>query len=535
MTTYEGYKVVGHVNPVGAYPAYVIPVTRMEGQDYAIYLSENDLIDLRLISGYVKHPPRTLSEEPPYCSERLRSRLFAFNQHNSVLYGHADVLDFWSYAVNHEQILEIYPFPAIDIAVDTRLRGCIITALAASVRVLSDSRTGKAFIDNWYNSQISELKQEFAGELVLPELWTELQAETLLLHISEMAAVSIMRQTAKEFFSRRDLVVHADRLEGRESRRLIDTLLELTADICIEHDQVVAWHAFFDFYVLKIDPAAIARRLSLRGIAAVQEEANKAMSVLLNVVAREKARNPVLSGLTEQGVRTVLASSRVFARPQGMDIVFCIDVTGSMEPFIEATKGIVSRFHEALVEGLKLRGLTVSQARARVVAFRDYFCDQEPMRQTSFMLLPQEEWALRSIVRGLAPEGGGDDPESSLEALAIAMDSEWVSGGSDSGHVIMLFTDAPAHALEESSKRYPVNYPTDLPRSLSELRAKWDHFCATSRAAVQRIVLFAPNAYPWTEIGHEWPNTIHIVSSAGDGLKGVPEDLIVESIARGLD
>jgi len=60
-------------------------------------------------------------------------------------------------------------------------------------------------------------------------------------------------------------------------------------------------------------------------------------------------------------------------------------------------------------------------------------------------------------------------------------------------------------------------------------------FCSQSHAAVQRFVLFAPDLAPWNEIAREWPNTIHIASQAGAGLNAVPDDLIVESIARGLE
>ena len=259
------------------------------------------------------------------------------------------------------------------------------------------------------------------------------------------------------------------------------------------------------------------------------------MSTLLSIVDQERCRNQVLGGLTHAGIRAALASSRLVSRPQGIDIAFCIDVTSSMEPFIDTTRRIVSGFHDALGHRMNLRGLSAGQVRARVIAFRDYFHDKEPMRETSFLRLPQEEWALKSIVDGLVPDGGGDAPESSLEALSLALDSAWLSGGPDSVHIVVLLTDAPAHRLDKSKEGTMVSrYPDGMPGSLAELESKWNRFCAESNAGVQRLVIFAPDTYPWHEIGGGWANVLHLISSAGEGLRMVPEDLIVESIALGL-
>ena len=58
-----------------------------------------------------------------------------------------------------------------------------------------------------------------------------------------------------------------------------------------------------------------------------------------------------------------------------VDIVFCIDVTGSMTPIIDAVKANALGFYDDVQTNLTAKGKNVAQLRVRVVAFRDFVAD----------------------------------------------------------------------------------------------------------------------------------------------------------------
>ncbi|MET0423083.1 MAG: VWA domain-containing protein, partial [Actinoplanes sp.] len=55
-----------------------------------------------------------------------------------------------------------------------------------------------------------------------------------------------------------------------------------------------------------------------------------------------------------------------------VDIVFCIDVTGSMYPALDQVQEGALTFHKRLEESLAARGRALSDLRLRVVAYRDF-------------------------------------------------------------------------------------------------------------------------------------------------------------------
>jgi len=221
-----------------------------------------------------------------------------------------------------------------------------------------------------------------------------------------------------------------------------------------------------------------------------------------------------------------------------VDIVMCIDITGSMNPVLEAVKDSSLRFHQRLHAMMASKGKEISQLRLRVVAFRDFGDDaSDAIEQTGFLWLPEQAAEFERFVRGLRAGGGGDIPESGLEALALAVNSPWEKGLDRRRHVIVMFTDAPAHPLGTVGVS-EQNYPKDIPRTMDELFEQWGY--ARSQSAVmeqsaKRLVLFAPEAEPWKEtIGEDWDLTLHFPSKAGEGLEEFEMDEIIETIANSL-
>ncbi|MGN5377995.1 vWA domain-containing protein [Streptomyces lasalocidi] len=183
------------------------------------------------------------------------------------------------------------------------------------------------------------------------------------------------------------------------------------------------------------------------------------------------------------------------------------------------------------------KGKAISQLRLKVIAFRDFGDDaSNAIQQTGFLRLPEQGRDFEEFVRGIDASGGGDIPESGLEALALAINSPWEQGLDRRRHVIVMFTDAPAHALGTHAS--VQSYPADIPRSLDELFEQWGY--ARSQTAVmeqsaKRLVLFAPDQAPWSDpIAEEWDLTLHFASKAGQGLEEFEMDEIIETIANSL-
>src|SRR4051812_2547683 len=92
-----------------------------------------------------------------------------------------------------------------------------------------------------------------------------------------------------------------------------------------------------------------------------------------------------------------------------VDIVFCIDCTGSMEPVLEQVKSSALSFHERLAEAMSEKRKHISNLRIRTIAYRDYLHDRpdEVMLATPFFSLPEDAPAFDAAVRMLTPFGGG--------------------------------------------------------------------------------------------------------------------------------
>jgi len=100
-----------------------------------------------------------------------------------------------------------------------------------------------------------------------------------------------------------------------------------------------------------------------------------------------------------------------------VDLVLCIDCTGSMTPVIDMVKENALTFHEQLTKALLECDREVEQLRVKVIGFRD-LCYGEPLEESPFFDLPQSEKEFEKFVSKLVATGGGDAPETALDAIA---------------------------------------------------------------------------------------------------------------------
>lgn len=230
-----------------------------------------------------------------------------------------------------------------------------------------------------------------------------------------------------------------------------------------------------------------------------------------------------------------------------VDIVMCIDVTYSMSPVIDTVKNQALQFWPDLKEAMEEAEKNVKDVRVKVIGFRDFEADGENALQVSrFFNLSDEEGTdaqeYKNFVNGLEAEGGGPIPENSLEALTLALQSDWVAKapGTKTRHIVVMFTDAPSHTFEEANPSNPA-YPNNMPASLEELSGLWMTTSGGQQGsktkisqAAKRLIIFAPEEYPWPNIYSSWDQVAYHPSTAGDGLDDVTYEDIINAVVKSV-
>lgn len=182
-----------------------------------------------------------------------------------------------------------------------------------------------------------------------------------------------------------------------------------------------------------------------------------------------------------------------------VDVVMCIDVTGSMSSIINTVKRNAIGFYDSFKQACDEEGIILTGLNTQVMAFRDLNVDS-PWLQTSVTYnLPTRTDDFKLFVNSLYATGGGDTPESGLEVLDKAFSkTDW---GQDDGYhrqVIILWTDAP-YLIGEYAQT-----------TLEDLSAKWNKM-----PSGRRLILFAPNGDGGNSNGgswgklDSWTNVIH--------------------------
>ena len=218
-----------------------------------------------------------------------------------------------------------------------------------------------------------------------------------------------------------------------------------------------------------------------------------------------------------------------------VEVAIVIDATGSMSPIMKEVKDNAMNFCRLFTEKMEAEGKKVAALRVKVIPFRDFAYDgDKSLEQSKFFSLPEENEAFHSYVEQIQTFGGGDEPESALEAIAVAMCSDWTTEtlpGIKRRHVILVFTDASAAPLKDASKPKGAKcsrienptYPENMPGSLAELSDMWEGISqelgGMPERRSKRIILFVPNSQPWSEI--TWEQLWNNPSRAGQGLSEI--------------
>lgn len=242
------------------------------------------------------------------------------------------------------------------------------------------------------------------------------------------------------------------------------------------------------------------------------------------VIYQDSSTNPTSDPELEPEPEPELDPENVYC----VDIVMCIDITGSMKPFITEVKRNALSIHQKIVESMREEDKELKELRIKIIAFGDYGADDEPMKESKFFTLPIQNASFELFVNDLSIGWGGDTPENALEAIALALKSNWTTRGTNRRHIVIVFSDAGA--LELQSRASSPLYPTGMPANLDELRSWWEgtgELDSTYQPSAGRLVVFAPDTSPWNEM-QIWNNYLPAFSDAGTGLSAVTIQSVID-------
>jgi len=134
-----------------------------------------------------------------------------------------------------------------------------------------------------------------------------------------------------------------------------------------------------------------------------------------------------------------------------LDLVFCVDCTGSMSSYIKAAQDNIIKIVEEITRSEK------RDVRFALVSYRDHDY-QGTKEEYSTKIFPFSESLrkMKEYVDTMKAAGGNDGPESVACALQCVMNLDYRK---ESTKICILIADAPPHGLEPSGDNFPNGCP----------------------------------------------------------------------------
>jgi Mg-chelatase subunit ChlD len=135
-----------------------------------------------------------------------------------------------------------------------------------------------------------------------------------------------------------------------------------------------------------------------------------------------------------------------------IDLVFVMDCTGSMGPYIDSTKENIKK----IITQIKQKG-NCEIIKFGLIAYRDH-----PPQDKTFITkkfdFTEDINVMQTYLDELSAIGGGDAPEALTTGLLEANNFNW---SDNSTKILILITDAPPHGLGEFGDYFPNGEPNN--------------------------------------------------------------------------
>jgi Mg-chelatase subunit ChlD len=150
-----------------------------------------------------------------------------------------------------------------------------------------------------------------------------------------------------------------------------------------------------------------------------------------------------------QAARAGVHLQEALQKVRRLDLVFVVDCTGSMQPYIEAVKATIRDVAQQLLQGDANRRPDVAFA---LVAYRDHD-DAATTFVTRHFGLDRDAEAFLSKLKGLDATAGGDEPEALYDGVWAGLTETPFRQGSHK--VVVVVADSSAH--EPGDRQNPRN------------------------------------------------------------------------------
>lgn len=219
-----------------------------------------------------------------------------------------------------------------------------------------------------------------------------------------------------------------------------------------------------------------------------------------------------------------------------VDIVFCVDTTGNIPDLVYYLKDNIEKICNDVRARLEEEVTYIGDFRVKFVSFKDIYYDDNSLMESKFFLIPNDMKELKEYLLPFEPDGGGDKEESSLEAISLALKSEWNNSSPRCRQVIVLFTDNPSHEfLEKDYARIDVSgFPKDLDELKAIMLGENKEYNPAFNHKKLRFIAITPYVYPFNELIEEIPNSYSVPVLENNGLKDLELEDLSKIIVDGL-
>ena len=202
-----------------------------------------------------------------------------------------------------------------------------------------------------------------------------------------------------------------------------------------------------------------------------------------------------------------------------VDIVFCVDLARSMQNRLEDIKAFIISFWPELEEHYSQWNKEVSEIRAKVILFNNSSVQSE-IQESEFYNLKEADnkEGFVSYIESINPTNSLFKMNNAVKALLCAIQTKWkpddVLERDFVRHIIVLFTGGNKNG-EYEIDGFVANEDNEY--SLDMLTDIWNdgNYKHILSPRGKRLVLFAPQEFPWKEIFLTWNYVIWCSSSYG--------------------
>jgi len=145
---------------------------------------------------------------------------------------------------------------------------------------------------------------------------------------------------------------------------------------------------------------------------------------------------------------------------QGVDLVFCIDTTGSMKPFMKSIKELMRKIIRDGENFIKQFEKSKDLFKIGIVAYRDHDDEKQKDSYLTKKLDFTDGNSARLFLNSLVAKGGFDKAEAVIDGLSDVINLNWRK---DSHKFLIHFIDGPPHgndyAIDQKNQRFPDGCP----------------------------------------------------------------------------